>query len=106
MKSRYDFMEKSTVCDTDGIPYPDVLTTNYSDFSLTEIPLSKRISARDISRMWIYMYEKYGITYYDDILLNMNGIGYIGELEPGSKIFNFSIKDIENFNDNKRKEVE
>ena len=100
-------MDESTVCDTeDGIPYPDVLTTNYSDFSLTEIPTIKRISAGDISRMWIYMYNKYGVPYYDDILLNMNGIGYVGELEPGSKIFNISMTDMEKFNTNKRKEVE
>lgn len=107
MESRYDFMTESKVCDKeDGVPYPDVLSTNYSDFALTKIPKIKRIAAKDISKMWMYMYENYGISYYDDLLLNMNGIGYVGELEPGSQLFNFDLVDIEGFNNNKRKEAE
>lgn len=106
MKSRYDFMEASKVCDTDGQPYPDVLTTNYSDFSLTKIPPKHIVNIGNIKRFWKYMYDTYGIAYYDDILLNMNQIGYIGELEPGYRIYEFDLNDIENFNNNKRKEVE
>lgn len=106
MKSRYDYMEDSKVTDVDGVPYPDVLTTNYSDFAITSIPTSHRVTAGDIQKFWLYMYNKYGESQYDDILLNMNQIGYIGELEPGYKIYEFSKDDITNFNTNKRKEVE
>ena len=52
------------------------------------------------------MYNKYGVACYDDVLLNMNQIGYIGELEPGYKIYEFSKEDILNFNTNKRKEAD
>ena len=107
MKSRYDYMEEGVVCDSeDGIPYPDCLTTNYSDFTITAIPTTHRVTASDISKFWLYMYKLYKRADMDDVLLNMNGIGYIGELQPGSLIFNFSMNDINNFNFNKRKEVE
>lgn len=98
--------ESKVVDKEDGIPYPDCLTTNYSDYSITAIPEFYKISAGDISKMWIHMQKVYGVPYYDDILLNMNGIGYIGELEPGSKILDFKLTDIQDFDKNKRKEVE
>ena len=41
------------------------------------------------------MYNNYGSDSMDDILLSINGIGYIGELEPGSVIFNISQNDME-----------
>lgn len=106
MNSRYDFMKESKVCDIDGVPYPDPLSVNYSDFAIKEIPLPYQVSSGDIAKFWTHMYRKYEVPYYDDILLNMNGIGYIGLLEPGSVIYDFSLNDISHFNENKRKEVE
>jgi hypothetical protein len=106
MKSRYDFMKDSNVKDVDGIPFPDVLSTNYSDFAITAIPSTHRVTVGDIQKFWLYMYNKYGVACYDDVLLNMNQIGYIGELEPGYKIYEFSKEDILNFNTNKRKEAD
>lgn len=107
MVSRYDYMKSSEVCDKeDGLPYPDVLTTNYSDILLKEIPTKKRVSAGDIAKFWMFMYREYGYPYYDDLLLNINGIGYVGELQPGSEIYKLGLNDIINFDTNKRKEVE
>lgn len=107
MNSRYDYMKDSVVCDPeDGVPYPDVLTTNYSDVNLTKIPTITRMTAADIQRMWKFMYDNYGIAYYDDLLLNINGIGYVGEIEPGTQLVKIDIEDLKNFNENKRKEVE
>ena len=51
------------------------------------------------------MYHDYKITELDDVLLDMNGIGYVGMLEPGSVLYRFDIKDIQGVNSNKRKEV-
>lgn len=106
MKSRYDFMKESKACDTDGLPYPDPLSVNYSDFAITSVPDIKKVSAGDISKFWTRMHRDYGTTELDDVLLNMNGIGYIGLMEPGSTILEFSLNDIEKFNENKRKETE
>lgn|SRR5574344_968852 len=105
MNSRYDFMsESSVVDDEDNDSYPDILSVDYSNYGLSEVPVLKLVSSADIQKFWTYMNKAYGISYYDDILLNMNGIGYIGMLEPGSKLVNFSLSDIKNFNTNKRKE--
>lgn len=105
MKSRYDFMEDSKVCDIDGVNYPDPLSLNYSDYAITEIPTLFQTTAADISKFWTRMYHDYKITELDDVLLDMNGIGYVGMLEPGSILYRFDIKDIQGVNSNKRKEV-
>ena len=105
MKSRYDYMTDSEVCDKDGIAYPDPLSLNYADYAITEIPTLFQSTTGDISKFWTRMYQDYKITELDDVLLDMNGIGYTGLLEPGSILYRFDIKDIQGINVNKRKEV-
>lgn len=106
MQSRYDFMKDSKVTDKNGLCYPDPLSINFSNYAITEVPTLFQATAADISKFWKRMYEEYGVAELDDILLYMNGIGYIGMLEPGSVLYKFDMKDIKNFNANKRKEVE
>lgn len=96
--NRYDFMEVSKVTDEDGMAYYDPLSVDYSKLKLSEIPTVKTITAADIEKFYLYMYNNYGEVSLDDILLLLNGIGYVGELEPGSTIFNFSKADLQNFN--------
>lgn len=105
-ENRYDFMQESRVCDEDGLPYPDILSVNYSDFAIENVPLFQKVSAGDISKFWIYMHKNYNRPDLDDVLLNMNGVPYVGMLEPGSILANFDINDIKAFCRNKRKEVE
>jgi hypothetical protein len=94
MTTRYDYMEESNVSDIDGQVYYDPLSINYSNLSLSEVPTPQRVNASDIQKFWIYMYNNYGLESMDDILLSLNGIGYVGELEPGSVIFNISLNDM------------
>lgn len=104
MNSRYDFMEASSVKDIDDEVFPDILSEDYSKFYFTEVPTPVMVSAGTIQKFWLYMQENYGIPYYDDLLLNMNGIPYIGMLEPGSTIWNISLNDMKNYKNNIRKE--
>lgn len=96
--TRYDFMTESKVTDADGTAYPDPLSVDYSKLKLTEVPIPKEVSASDIEKFYLYMYNNYGTDSLDDVLLLLNGIGYVGELEPGSIIFNFSMQDLKHFN--------
>lgn len=94
MKSRYDFMKESSVQDEDGELYPDILSTDYSQLKLNSLPNIETITSADINRFWYFMYKKYGIEYYDDLLLNLNGIPYVGMLEPNDKIVMISLNDL------------
>ena len=40
------------------------------------------------------MYKNYGISYNDDLLLNLNGIPYVGMLEPNDKLVMISLNDL------------
>lgn len=106
MNTRYDYMNEGVVADIDGEVYPDVLSVNFSDFKLTSIPKLHQVTSADICKFWVYTNKVYDAPELDDLLLTMNGIGYIGMLEPGSTLLEFSKSDIENFNTNKRPEVD
>lgn len=94
MESRYDYMEESRVQDEDGELYPDVLSVDYSKIEFTNLPPIKTISSADINRFWYFMYKNYGISYDDDLLLNFNGIPYVGMLEPNDKIVMIQLDDL------------
>lgn len=100
MYSRYDLMKKadSAYDSEDGEQYPDPLSINYAKAKFTEIPVSSEISTADINKFWLYMHEKYNMSDHDDLLLNLNGVPYIGLLEPGDTIYNIVKKDLEEFN--------
>lgn len=101
MKSRYDYMTASKVLDEDGEEYPDCLTADYTNTKITEIPLPNIIAQGDLEKFWLYMYRLYGVPYYDDLLLNINQIPYIGFLQPGSTLMNLKYSDLIQFNTNK-----
>ena len=92
--SRYNYMEESKVADIDGEVYYDPLSIDYSKLVLSEVPTPHKINSSDIQKFWIYMYNTYGSDAVEDLLLSINGIGYVGELEPGSTIFNIKAADL------------
>lgn len=74
MKSRYDLMQESEQKDSSGYNYPDVLTIPLDSLQFSS-PLTKvRITQDYKARFYKLCYDQWGITYYDDILLYMNGI--------------------------------
>ena len=100
MYSRYDLMKPADYSydSEDGEQYPDPLSINYAKASFTEIPVGLEVSMANINKFWLYMKENYNLTDHDDLLLNLNGIPYIGLLEPGDTIYNIVKKDLEEFN--------
>lgn len=101
MKSRYDYMKESCVQDTDGENFPDTLSVSYNDVQLTQIPTAHKLTQADIEKFWLYMYNSYGLQDMDDILLNINGIPYIGAEKPGEILFKVTSDDLYNFENNK-----
>jgi|GEM_PF-4082699 len=97
MYSRYSLMKESDQVDTDGENWPDPLSVNYSNFKFTSIPSQIEINTKYIDKFWTLMYDKYGLSDHDDILLSLNGIPFIGKLEPGDIILKISQDDLENF---------
>lgn len=89
MFSRYDAMEESKLVDpVDQVAYPDPLSLNFNNLKLTEIPKLRSISKVDLDRFWIFILRQYKtIAEGDDIVLTMNGIPYVGMLEPGDQIY-------------------
>jgi hypothetical protein len=85
------------VLDTDGQAYPDPLSINYNIGRITKVPTSQRIDTRIIAKPWIMVYEKYGINYYLDLLLDINGIRYVTDLIPNDEIYMPVQDDLEGF---------
>jgi hypothetical protein len=102
MRSRYDYMTEGQVLDTDGQSYPDPLSIDYNQGVLTKIPVEYRITERNLAKFWTFMYEAYGITDLDDMLLNISGIKYLMELQPNDIIYLPVIEDLVGFIQNKQ----
>lgn len=97
MESRYTFMSESKVIDDDGDTWPDPMSINYGNFKLSTMIGTHTISAGDIAKFWEYYYRIYQSTAGDDLLLSLNGIPYIGCLEPGDKIVEIPPADLISF---------
>lgn len=101
MKSRYDYMSESSTADIDNEKFPDPLSTTFNDIQLTKVPPLVRVTDVDITKFWLFMNKNYGLQEMDDILLNINGIHYLGSLRPGDILYLIDQNDIFNFNDQK-----
>jgi hypothetical protein len=97
MRSRYDFFTEGNVLDTDGQSYPDPLAVNYNIGTLTKIPTEYRITERNLAKFWTCMYENYGITELDDMILNLNGSRYLMDLQPNDVIYLPILDDVIGF---------
>lgn len=106
MKSRYDYMQDSDVTDIDNEKFPDPLSATYNDVQFTQVPIQYVIKDKDITKFWLLMKEQYGVQEMDDVLLNINGIPYLGSLRPGNTLFLVDYNDLSNFNEQKLGDVE
>lgn len=90
LPSRYDMIPPGASTDPlDGEAYPDTLLVNYNDFEITQPAILLPPNDRFIAAPYIMCYssDTYGTPYYDDIVLNINGVANI------SMLYNFeSIK--------------
>lgn len=93
--SRYDYMEQGvTSDDVSGSLYPDPLTLNYNELTLTSIPQKDTLKAQDIIFFWKETEDMYNIASYDDMVLTLNGIPHKNFLNPGHQIYFPSLEDI------------
>lgn len=97
MANRYDFMEESDVRDIDNVAYYDPLSVSFNDVQLTSAPDAVRIADKDITKIWLFMRDNYGVQDEDDILLELNEIPYRGMLKPGDTLYLISKNDLDNF---------
>lgn len=89
MFSRYDAMVESTVIDAvDQQVYPDPLSLNYNDISLSEIPKLREVAQQDLNKFWLFVLREYGtMAEGDDIILTINNVPYLGMLKAGDQIY-------------------
>ena len=97
MKSRYTYMDASSVQDIDKEQYPDPLSIQYNRFYTDYNIAPQQLSSVDIAKFFNFMQRQYGIQELDDILLSYNGVPYIGMLEPGNAIYLLKIDDLTKF---------
>lgn len=93
--SRYDFMKAGNSQDSKtGAYYPDPLTLNYNNFSMSSIPYQDVMTDEKIRFFWKEAYEVYGASVLDDVVLTLNGVPHKNLLNPGDKILFPSAQDI------------
>lgn len=101
MLSRYTYMSPSNVRDIDNEQFPDPLSVTYNDIQFSKIPEAVNVSAPILDKFWVFMWSLYGRVDMDDVLLNINGVPYIGYLKPGDIIFKVNEDDLDNFSSHK-----
>lgn len=104
MISRFLLMENSEVKDEDGEFFPDVLTFPLNDFEFKGQPLRYILNAADLQRIDVLMNEVYNVPVYDDIVLFLSDIPYLGDLnDEDDNIVILPVKtDLDNFVSNNR----
>lgn len=94
-------MNESSTTDIDNEKFPDPLSTTFNDIQLTKVPPQVQVTDADITKFWLFMNKNYGMQEMDDILLNINGIHYLGSLRPGDVLYLIDQNDVFNFNEQK-----
>ena len=76
--------------------YPDPLSLNYLNLSLSSVPIKDTMSDSKIIYFWNEAATIYNIMGYDDIVLTINGISHKNFLKPGDMIYFPSFEDMNN----------
>jgi len=71
-KTIYSCMNDSQIYDTDGLPYPDLLTGNLDNFKSSSSVVYVKMEQRYIDRFDLMMYYYYDTSEYDDFVLFYN----------------------------------
>lgn len=98
MRSRYDLMQISEQRDSvTGNNWPDVLTIPLDQLEFSSPLTPVKIDQNYQTRFYNLIYDQWGVTYYDDILLYMNGVSIEDVLELGEEILVPSLKDMNSY---------
>jgi len=98
MISRYTVMKPSNVQDslTQEV-YPDPLSVDYKDFPYSSNPIQIPLDISFMNRFYILTYKLYGVTYYDDIILDLNNIPHFSKLTEYNIIYTPVLTDMQRF---------
>lgn len=97
MRSRYDLMQMSQQKDSTGYYYPDVLTIPLDSLQFSS-PLTRvKINQDYKNRFYKLCDDQWGITYYDDILLYMNGVSLEDTLQIGEELLVPTKSDMDSY---------
>lgn len=97
MRSRYDVIKPSEQTNEKGQKYPDILTFPMTSFVFNDAVDKVEVTQVIKERFYLACYEKYGVTFYDDIILWINGVDTVYNLEVGGILYFPSKKDIDRF---------
>ena len=98
MRSRYDLMQISEQRDSvTGNNWPDPLTIPLDQLEFSSPLIPVKIDQNYQTRFYNLVYDQWGITYYDDILLYMNGVSIEDVLELGEEILVPPLKDMNSY---------
>lgn len=97
MRSRYDLMQMSEQKDSSGLNYPDVLTLPLDQLEFNNPLTEVKINQNYLKRFYNLCYDQWKITYYDDLLLFMNGISTEELLQIGEIILVPSKQDMDSY---------
>lgn len=97
MRSRYDLMKTGVTKDEKGRYYPDPLTVNLKGFSPSSSMRKITVTQSYTKRPYMITYNEYGISYYDDLLLWINGVSYSRELVVGETLMIPTFQDLDQY---------
>ena len=86
-----------TDVDEGGLYWPDVMTFPINKFKYTQTPEVYVIDQFYIDRFDMLMFDYYGVSYYDDMVLWLNNIEYKQDLVSGQKLLMPTSEDLERF---------
>lgn len=89
--------DNESTTDSQGLYYPDVMTFPVNRFKWNSTPEVVTLTQNQIDRMDIFMYDYYGVSQYDDIILHLNNIEFKEDLTAGDKLLMPNKEDLEDF---------
>lgn len=86
--SRYDFMSDSKVRDeVTRSFYPDPMSLNYNNFTLSSIPVKDELNSVKIKYLWKEAEAVYGKPCWDDVVLTLNGVPHKNFIKSGDSLY-------------------
>ena len=67
--------------------YPDPMSLNYNNFTLSSIPLKDELNSVKIKYLWKEAEAVYGKPYWDDVVLTLNGVPHKNFIKSGDSLY-------------------
>ena len=86
-----------TMNNSESSEFPDVMTFPVNNFVYTEIPTKVVVTENNIIRFDLFVYNFYGVSYYDDLILWLNNIEFKDDLIIGQELLLPIKRDLDRF---------